>query len=157
MTVSDYIHSKSPKKRKASKLEERRSMTTTAAKRSHIHVSSTDESDPDFTSDVGNDTDTSGESTAPVVVSLRFEQLTREFEVKFYTGLPSTEIFKCLFDFLVQKAQRMQYWRGAKQTEKETPNPPTAFQMFAGTGERHGPPRKLLLEQELLLTLITKT
>ena len=164
LTVSDYIHSKSPKKSKANKVEERRSSASTTTttiigtKRGHMHGSSTDESDPDFTIGVDTDSsDQSDDSKAPVVLSLRFEQFTRECDVKFYTGLPSTAIFKCLFDFLAQKAQRMQYWRGAKQTEKETPNPPTAFQIFAGSGERHGPPRKLRLEQEMLLTLMKLT
>ena len=84
-----------------------------------MHGSSTDESDLDFTIGVDTDSsDQSDDSKAPVVLSLRFEQFTRECDVKFYTGLPSTAIFKCLFDFLAQKAQRMQYWRGAKQTEK---------------------------------------
>ena len=49
----------------------------------------------------------------------------------------------------------MQYWHGAKQTENESAKVPyTQYQLFAGTGKRSGPPRKLSLEQEILLTLI---
>ena len=51
---------------------------------------------------------------------MRFEQLTRESDVRFYTGLRSTEAFRCLFDYLLPKAKNMQYWRGSKQTEKES-------------------------------------
>ena len=106
MTVSEYHHASTPKKRKMNRMQEQSSAT-------------------------------------------------REFEVKFYTGLPSTECFKCVFDFLLPKAQNMQYWRGAKQTEKETSKvPSTPFQQFAGSGKKSGPPRKLSLEQEVLLTLM---
>ena len=49
----------------------------------------------------------------------------------------------------------MQYWRGAKQTQKELVKAPSTFQEFAGkSGSRTGPPRKLSLEQEFLLTLM---
>ena len=49
----------------------------------------------------------------------------------------------------------MQYWRGNKQTEKKRPKDPTPFQQFAGgRGSRTGPPRKLRLEEEFLLTLM---
>lgn len=36
-------------------------------------------------------------------------------------------------DFLLPKAQNMQYWRGAKQTEKEAPK---GIQLFAGTARK---------------------
>ena len=86
---------------------------------------------------------------------MRFEQITRECDVKFFTGLPSTEAFRCLFDYLLPKAKAMQYWRGAKQTQKEQQKEPSAFQQYAGRSDiRVGPPRKLSLEQELLLTLM---
>ena len=67
-------------------------------------------------------------------VPLQFEQLTRESDVRFYTGLTSTESFKCVFRHLLPKARNMQYWRGPKQTDKETPlsSTTTAFEQFAG-------------------------
>ena len=46
------------------------------------------------TSDSSNDEENDPSTTIP----MRFEQLTREFDVKFYTGLPSTQAFKCLFE-----------------------------------------------------------
>ena len=50
----------------------------------------------------------------------------------------------------------MQYWRGPKQTDKETPlsSARTPFQQFAGVGSRSGPARKLSLQQEFLLCLM---
>ena len=49
----------------------------------------------------------------------------------------------------------MQYWRGAKQTVREAPKgTATPFHLFAGTGKKSGSPRKLSLEQEILLTLM---
>ena len=49
----------------------------------------------------------------------------------------------------------MQYWRGEKQTTKETPQPPCPFELVASFVKRRpGPERKLRLEQELVLTSI---
>ena len=95
------------------------------------------------------------ENDPSVTVRMRFEQITRESDVKFFTGLPSTEAFRCLFDYLLPKAKAMQYWRGAKQTQREQLKEPSAIQQYAGRSDiRVGPPRKLSLEQELLLTLL---
>ena len=149
ITVSDHLLGSTPKKRKVNGLEAQRSTSTNTSRRRLIPCA-----DEPVTDTEESDMDLPEENDASVTVPLQFEQFTREFEVRFYTGLPLTESFKCLFDFLLAKAQRMQYWRGAKQTQKETSNATTAFQMFAGTGGRHGPPRKLQLEQEFLLTLI---
>ena len=97
----------------------------------------------------------SSENDPSVTVPMRFEQITRESDVKFFTGLPSTEAFRCLFDYLLPKAKTMQYWRGARQTQKEKRKEPSAFQQHAGRSDtRVGPARKLSLEQELLLTLM---
>ena len=41
--------------------------------------------------------------TTYVSVPMQFEQLAREMEVKVYTGLPSTETFRFLFDYLSEK------------------------------------------------------
>ncbi len=90
-------------------------------------------------------------------IPLQFEQFTQEFEVKFYTGIPSTLAFKCLFEFVLHKAQNMQYWRGAKQTQVQHTRPSSAFDKFVGSSVKRiktGPERKLSLEKELLLTLM---
>ena len=89
-----------------------------------------------------------------VSVPMQFEQLTRELEVKVYKGLPSTETFKFLLNYLSVKARSMQYWRGWKQTTKETPQPPPFGLAIGFVKGRPGPERKLRLEQELLLTLM---
>ncbi|CAH3150631.1 unnamed protein product [Porites lobata] len=80
-----------------------------------------------------------------VSVPMQFEQLTREMEVKVYTGLPSPKAFEFLFDYLSPKARFMQYWRVENKQEKN----PTGY--LKG---RPGPERKLRLEQEFLLTLM---
>lgn len=49
-------------------------------------------------------------------VPIQFEQLTREMEVKVYTGLSLPKTFQFLFNYLREKARSMQYQRGGKQT-----------------------------------------
>lgn len=103
----------------------------------------------------GTDEEMKTDMDYSVSVPMQFEELTRELEVKVYTGLPSPETFQFLFDYLSEKARSMQYWRGGKQTTKESPQPPSPFQLATGfTKGRAGPERKLGLEQEFLLTLM---
>ena len=145
MTVSEHFKSSTPKKRKRNRLQERERSPSPRHKRK-LDVESEDA--PSEVSDTREDDPT-------VYLPMRFEQLTRESDVRFYTGLPSTEAFRCLLDYLLPKAKNMQYWRGSKQTEKERPKDPTPFQQFAGGYDsRTGPPRKLRLEEEFLLTLM---
>ena len=66
------------------------------------------------------------------VIPFQFEQLTRECDVKFYTGIPSTAAFRCLFDHLSPKARNMQYWRGPRQTERES-RPVSPFDEYLTT------------------------
>ena len=152
LTVSDYIHSISPKKRKTNRLVQQRSSSETFSRESPTHSGS--DSDDEWEMSESN-CSSSCESDPSVTVPMRFEQITRESDVKFFTGLASTEAFRCLFDYLLPKAKAMQYWRGAKQTQKEQQKEPSAFQQYAGRSDIGvGPPRKLSLEQELLLTLM---
>ena len=74
--------------------------------------------------------------------SMLFCHFTREADVKFYTGLPSTRHFRIIFDHVQHKASRMSYWRGPKRSSQ-------AFE-----GKRTGPERKLSIEQEFLLSLM---
>ena len=49
----------------------------------------------------------------------------------------------------------MRYWRGIKQTMKESPQPLTPFELTTGFAKgRPGPERKLRLEEAFLLTLM---
>jgi hypothetical protein len=48
-------------------------------------------------------------------------QLTRDADVQFYTGLRNTNVFKTSFNHLNPKASVMHYWKGPRQTLKETP------------------------------------
>ena len=97
-------------------------------------------------------------------ICFQFKQLTGEFEVKLYTGIPSTEAFQSLFNLssishLCSNAQNMQYWRGSQQTQRESSDSrsPSPFEDYAssvGVESSRGPTRKLKLEQESLCTLM---
>lgn len=84
--------------------------------------------------------------------TLSFTQLTRESDVKFYTGFKSTDMFKLIFTFLSIKAINMRYWKGKKQTQLETKG--TDPYLKPGDYNRPGPDRKLTLEQEFLLVMM---
>ena len=147
MTVSDYLQKKSPKKRKANKLQE------AGSARSLFPSSKESKQDPEESD--SDDEEMEADPDYSVSVPMQFEQLTREMEVKVYTGLPSPKAFEFLFDYLSPKARFMQYWRGGKQTRKESCQPPSPFELATGYLKgRPGPERKLRLEQEFLLTLM---
>ena len=67
-------------------------------------------------------------------IPFSFEQLTREFEVKLYTGIPSTEAFQSLFNHLCPKAQNMQYWRSSQQTQRESSSELNIIGRLPGAG-----------------------
>ena len=97
---------------------------------------------------------------------MAFEQLTRECDVRFYTGFHSSETFKAIYEHVAPKAHVMQYWEGQKQASSYEPNagyqdrihtilsssvyPPTTLPPI----NRKGPSRKLTLQQEFLMTMI---
>ena len=82
-----------------------------------------------------------------VSVPMQSVQLTRELEVKVYKRLPSTETFKFLFNYLIEKARSM---RDGKQTTRETLRPPSPFEVATSFVKgRLGLERKLRFEQEL--------
>ena len=136
LTLSDFLNKPSPKKRKVSERlvgEENKGYVPTAERADN-------EDDLDHHDSL-------------LRVPMRFEQISREADVKTFTGLPSTKCLKCIFDHLFPKVQHMQYWRGPKQTAREAP------QDYGDPGIvlpkcRPGPGRKLDLEQEFLLTLM---
>lgn len=78
-------------------------------------------------------------NTGPCIT---FDQLTKDADVKLFTGLANAGVFKALFEFLSPKAITMVYWRGPKQTSK---NANVRYSL-------HGN-RKLSLEEELFLVL----
>ena len=150
LTVYHYLHSSTPKRRRSNALEEQRPYTPR-----RLDFDSPDISWDDTDSESSEDAADADAEQTTAAVPMQFTHLTRESDVKFFTGLPSTKAFHCLFEHLLPKVQHMQYWRGAKQTEREAPKDPSDFQEFAGRSEtRMGPPRKLSLEQEFLLTLM---
>ena len=78
MTVSDYLQKKSPKKRKANKLQEAGSKC--------LFVPNLEECNDDSE---GTDEEMETDRNYSVSVPMQFEKLTRELEVRVYTGLPS--------------------------------------------------------------------
>lgn len=53
-----------------------------------------------------------------VFISMRMQQLTREHNVDFYTGLNGTAAFNVLFDLVVKKVAIVNYWKGEKIQSK---------------------------------------
>ncbi|CAH3017941.1 unnamed protein product [Porites evermanni] len=79
----------------------------------------------------GTDEEMETDTDYSVSVPTQLKQLTRELEVRVYTGLPSPETSQFSFDYLREKARSMQYWRGGKQTMKEAPqsSSPSSWQL----------------------------
>ena len=140
MTESDSNYLNSPKKR--------RSIIKSTSQPVKRKLTDIDKKD----SDSENETETKVEKMSLCLKSI---QLTRDADVHFYTGLQSTDMFGLLFDHLKCKASTMQYWKGEKQTEKETPvRYKAADSNQASTYSRPGPDRKLPLEHEFLLVMM---
>ena len=96
--------------------------------------------------------------TTPCYFAMQFEHLTREYDVRFYTGFESPEIFSAVFDFVKVKASIMTYWDGTKRTI--LPQESSKLVNLMASSEynfiplKPGPSRKLLLQQEFLLTMM---
>ena len=84
--------------------------------------------------------------------SFTFAHITRETDVRFFTGFCSSLMFKFVFDHLEVKARSMLYWKGYHQTVKEKP----ACEPSNKAGEycSPGPERKLGCEQEFLMVMM---
>ena len=89
-------------------------------------------------------------------MSTASEQLTRDSDVRFYTGFHNAQQFFSIYQFLLPKAKHMRYWKGAVQTSREEPSryKPVELGGRDSHGDRPGPNRKLSLEQELLLVMM---
>ena len=107
-------------------------------------------------------------STEAIPIPMKFEHLTREFDVRFSTGMENNAIFKAIFDHLIPRVRVMNYWYGPKETSSDETNTISSYQRNVETiissnayceGEvlpinRRGPDRKLTYEQEYLLVLM---
>ena len=96
ITLSDYQHQKSPKKRKT--------VVKTSTKGAHCEPEESeleDEEMEDLDQQGPNSSEPGGHLAS---IPFQFEQLTREFELKLYAGIPSTEAFQSLFNHLCPKA-----------------------------------------------------
>ena len=73
---------------------------------------------------------------------IKFEKLTRDSDVKLFTGLENAEVFQAVFEYLQPQAVTMVYWRGPKNTSV------SLFKRHSIHGNR-----KLLLEEELFMVM----
>ena len=109
LTLSDFLNKPSPKKRKVSEhLVNKENKDEVATAERLVERADNKEDDLDH-------------DDLHLRVPMRYEQISREANVKTFTGLPSTKCFKCIFHYLFPKTQHMQYWRGPKQTTREAP------------------------------------
>lgn len=77
---------------------------------------------------------------------LTFEQLTRDCDVRLFTGFQNASCFKLVFDFLQPSAVTMVYWKGSKDMETmDTENRRMRT-------ETHGN-RKLRLQEEFFMVM----
>ena len=97
LTLSDYQHQKSPKKQKT--------VGKTSTKGAHCEPEETELGDEEMEDLDQPGSDSSEPEEHLASIPFQFKQLTREFEVKLYTGIPSTEAFQSLFNHLCPKAQ----------------------------------------------------
>ena len=75
---------------------------------------------------------------------MTFGHLTREYDVRFCSGLPSTNGFKMLFEHLMEKASVMHHWRGEKDARKK----------YTSALRKSQAQRALKMEQEFLLCMM---
>ena len=85
----------------------------------------------------------------PPLPSLTFAHLTRECDVRLHTGFKNADMFRLVFQTVENKARRMQYWKGQKQTLLEARNSTVAEEY-----KRPGPKRALSREQEFLMVMM---
>ncbi|CAB3991527.1 THAP domain-containing 11, partial [Paramuricea clavata] len=101
-----------------------------------------------------------------IAIAMQFAQITRESDVRFFTGFESTKSFQEIFNFLVPRARLMKYWEGVKRSsgvEREEPNQQRIDTIILSNVyaegsvlpiNKPGPQRKTTLEQEFLLTVM---
>ena len=97
----------------------------------------------------------SGDDSSGLTLCTACAQITRDADVRLYTGMQNTDAFRTLFEYLLPKAKNMNYWKEDKQTEAEKPKRYSDMTMDEFPNVRKpGPQRKLKLEQELLLIMM---
>ena len=165
LTPHDAATKKSPKKRALPQKKTRTSPRKAAQKRTLADQESTP--DPkkqatDFPADFqepGMSSSLSKKEQDDLGPGLTFEQLSREQDVKLYTGFEATLMFQLVFNHLLPLAAKMQYWKGEKETKREARTRETSeyeeYLFAAGLSrKRPGPSRKLTVEQEFLLVMM---
>ena len=75
--------------------------------------------------------------------------LKNDKKIKYYTGLPSREVFNLLYDYVHPKVEKMAYWRGTKHVIGSK-----RIRKFIKSPKKFGPSRKLSIKDELLMVLM---
>ena len=97
----------------------------------------------------------SGDDSPGLTLCTASAQITRDADVRRNTGMQNTDAFRTLFEYLLPIAKNMNYWKGDKQIEAEKPKGYSDMTMDESPNiSKHGPQRKLKLEQELLLIMM---
>ena len=82
-----------------------------SSKRKTPNITLSNTTDPTVTTE-----NVSASEEAPLLhVAMRFAHLTREYDVRFYTGIPGPKLLKSLFALMLKpKAKYMTYWKGVR-------------------------------------------
>ena len=92
-----------------------------------------------------NENDKTVQCSFSIKAALVFANLTRDNDVKFFTGFSDRSVFELVFNGLSIKASDMHYWKGLSNTTKDLSSP---------RDKKNISLRKLTMEQEFLLTMM---
>ena len=112
-----------------------------------------------------SDTEVIEEAEEPKYVPMLFSHITREYDVRFFTGIPGPKLFKSIFELMLEpKAKYMCYWEGVKSKAEREKRKGSLEKMAPAFGgqmpdctpllTKRGPSRKLTLEQEFLMVMM---
>ena len=154
LTPFEHSNSKSPKRRR--QLEYQKETATPAVTKSVVHAGPSEVTPVDNSGIPASDElMKSGDDSSGLTLCTACAQITRDADVRLYTGMQNRDAFRTLFEYLLPKAKNMNYWKEDKQTEAEKPKRYSDMTMDESPNVRKpGPQRKLKLEQELLLIML---
>ena len=153
LTPFEHSNTKSPRKRR--RLEYNKVTATSTTSKSTEFIGPSD-LEPDNNGDNrASDPMEIKSNSIEFTLCTASAQITRDGDVPLHTGIQNTDALRILFEHLLPKAKNMTYWKGNKQTEAERPRRYAGISIDESpTFWKPGPPRKLKLEQELLLVMM---
>ena len=120
LTPFEHSNSKSPKRRR--QLEYQKETATLAVTKSVVHAGPSEVTPVDNSGIPASDElMKSGDDSSGLTLCTACAQITRDADVRLYTGMQNTDAFRTLFEYLLPKAKNMNYWKEDKQTEAEKP------------------------------------